>query len=478
MHSCVICRTIGNRCVIYQTWEGVKFVDKMSNQRFWKKLLPLVFPIAFEQLMYSFVSASDALMLGLLDQASLSAVSLAAQVQFVFSLFMSGLSSGGSILAAQCWGKGDREQVERVYAILLRSAVVVGGTFFCAAFFAPRMVMRFFTPDPELIALGSRYLRIVSLSYLSSSINQCNMCIMKNTGRAPRASLIGSSCVVINLGLNAVLIFGLFGLPAMGVGGAALATLLAQLICLIWGIVETLRIKTVRLRPEFLRDLRMPLQKKFWEYTLPVMANSVVWGLGITMGSVILGHLGTDAVAANSIASIAKNLIACFCNGLAAGTAILVGNELGAGHLERAKLYGGKLVSLAVVSGLISGAILIALTPVIRSVAVLSDRSMEYLRWMILVCAGNIVGMSHNSTTICGLFAAGGDTKFGFICDAITLWLIVVPLGFFTAFVLEWPVIAVYGVICMDELVKMPAVWRHYKKYRWVRDLTETLHEG
>lgn len=448
----------------------------MNDKRFWAKLLPLVFPIAFEQLMYSFVSASDALMLGLLDQASLSAVSLAAQVQFVFSLFMSGLSSGGSILAAQCWGRGQMEQVERVYAILLRTAVLVGGTFFAAAFCAPGMIMRFFTPDPQLIELGSQYLRIVSITYLSSSINQCNMCIMKNTGRAPRASLIGSTCVIINLGLNAVFIFGLFGLPALGVRGAALATLLAQLICLSWGVFETVRFDRVRLRRRFLADLKMPLQKNFWKYTLPVMANSVVWGLGITMGSVILGHLGTDAVAANSIASIAKNLIACFCNGLAAGTAILVGNELGAGKLERARQYGSRLVVLAVVSGLVSGAILIALTPVIRSVAVLSDQSMEYLKWMIVVCAGNIVGMSHNSTTICGLFAAGGDTKFGFICDAITLWCVVVPLGFFTAFVLEWPVVAVYAVICMDELVKMPAVWRHYRKYLWVKDLTQSLH--
>lgn len=448
----------------------------MKDKRFWAKLLPLVFPIAFEQLMYSFVSASDALMLGFMDQASLSAVSLAAQVQFVFSLFMSGLTSGGSILAAQYWGRGDKEQVERVYAILLRSAAVVGGIFFCGAFFAPRAIMRFFTPDPSLITLGSQYLRVVSLSYFSSSINQCNMCIMKNTGRASRASLIGSSCVVINIVLNAVLIFGFMGVPALGVRGAALATLTAQLICLFWGAAETARVKDVRLRREFLRDLRMPLQKRFWKYTLPVMGNSVVWGLGITMGSVILGHLGSDAVAANSIASIAKNLIACFCNGLAAGTAILVGNELGAGRLERAKLYGKKLVILAVVSGVISGAILIALTPVIRSVAVLSDQSMEYLRWMIVVCAFNIVGMSHNSTTICGLFAAGGDTKFGFICDAITLWCVVVPLGFFTAFVLQWPVIAVYAVICMDEIVKLPAVWRHYRKHLWVRDLTQSLH--
>ncbi len=445
----------------------------MNNKRFWEKLIPLVFPIAFESLMYSLVSASDALMLGLLDQSSLSAVSLAAQVQFVFSLFMGGLTGGGNVLAAQYWGKGSSEQVERVYAVLLRSAIVAGCVFSGAALIAPQLLMRFFTPDPQLITLGSEYLRIVSVTYLFSSISQCNACIMKNTGRAAKASLIGSCCVVLNIVFNALLIFGIGIFPALGIRGAALATAISQAIGLVWGIITVRRTGTIRLRGKYLSDFRMPLARSFWKYTFPILGNSVVWGVGITMGSVILGHLGTDAVAANSIATVAKNLIACFCMGLAAGGAILVGNELGAGRLERAKAYGGKVVYLAVVSGVISGAILIALTPVILNVAALSDQAAEYLRWMIIVCAVNIVGMSHNSATISGLFSAGGDTKFGFICDTITLWCIVVPLGFFTAFVLKWPVIAVYAIICMDEIIKLPAVWVNYKKYRWVRDLTQ-----
>lgn len=445
----------------------------MEKKQFYQKLLPLVFPIAFEQLMYSLVSASDALMLGLLDQASLSAVSLAAQVQFVFSLFMGGLTGGGNVLVAQYWGRGITEQVERVYAILLRYAALAGAAFSAAALLCPQLLMRFFTPDPELIRLGSDYLRIVGITYLCGSINQSNMCIMRNIGRASRASLISSTCVVLNILFNFTLIFGLFGFPKMGVRGAALATTIAQVIGLVWGVIETRRTGKIRLRRKFLRDLRMPIEKSFWKYTTPILGNSVAWGLGITMGSMILGHLGTDAVAANSIASVAKNLIACFCMGLAAGGAILVGNELGAGKLERAKRYGGRVVILSLVSGAISGTILVALTPLILNVAKLSPQSAEYLRWMIVVCAVNVVGMSHNSATISGIFSAGGDTKFGFFCDVITLWGVVVPLGLLAAFVFNWPVLVVYIVISMDEIIKLPAVWWNYRKYNWVKDLTE-----
>lgn len=450
----------------------------MDNRQFWKRLIPLVFPIAFEQLMYSLVSTSDALMLGLVDQSSLSAVSLATQISFIFYMCMGGFSGGGNVLLAQYWGKGSPEQVEQVFAILIRPVVLVCSLFSGAALLVPQLLMRFFTPDPELIRLGSEYLRAVSPYYLLNGISQCYQCTMKNCGRAPKASLISSICVVLNILLNGILIFGLFGAPELGIRGAAIATAASQVIGLGWILLDTRLRGKIHLRMKHLLNFRLTLERDFWKYTTPVLANSLVWGLGITMGSMILGHLGTDAVAANSIASVAKNLIACFCMGLASGGAILVGNELGAGQLERAKLYGSKVVRLSLISGAISGGILIALTPVILRLAKLSPQSAQYLRWMVVVCAVNLIGMSHNSATISGIFTAGGDTKFGFICDCITLWLIVVPLGLLTAFVLHWPVIAVYVIISMDEIVKLPAVWRHYKQYKWVRDLTRQEQEA
>lgn len=439
---------------------------------FWKKLRPLVFPIAIQQLMLSLVSASDAVMLGFVDQSSLSAVSLATQVQFVLGLFMAGFTTGGSILAAQYWGKGSRKEVEQVFGIMMRPSVLIGALFTLAALIVPRLLMRIFTPDDMLITLGAGYLRTVSPSYLLCAISMAYLCIMRNSGRTAVASAISSVGVVMNIALNAILIFGLFGAPEMGIRGAAAATVITRAFELIWAVWDTSKPDRIHLRKEYLFEKGLPLIPDYIKHSTPVTGNYLVWGVGITMGSVILGHLGTDAVAANSIASVVKNLVACFCMGISNGGAILVGNELGAGQLERAKSYGGRVVRLALISGAVSCAILILLTPLILSLAQLSPQAAEYLRGMIVVCGINLIGMSNNTAIISGIFCAGGDTKFGFICDCITLWAVVVPLGLLAAFVLQWPVLVVYSIICMDELIKLPAVWKHYRKYKWVRDLT------
>jgi len=443
----------------------------MDNRLFWKKLLPLVFPIAFQQLMSALVSTSDTLMMGLIDQASLSAVSLATQITFVVSLFIFGLTGAGSLLAAQYWGKGSKDDVEQVFAVMLRPMTAVGGIFTLAALLCPGLLMRIFTPDPELIRLGSGYLRAVSLSYVLMCINQSYLTILRNSGRAGTATVISSSGVVVNIALNAVLIFGLLGLPALGAVGAALATTLTRVLEFVWVIAETARPDRIKLRKRYLFG-RCPLKKDYWKHGTILTANNVIWGVGITMGSVILGRLGSDAVAANSIAMTMKNLVNCFCMGLASGGAILVGNELGANRLDTAKQYGGKVVRLALLSGTVTAVFLIAMTPVIVNLAELSVQSQEYLRWMIVVCAVNLIGMSNNSAIISGIFPAGGDTRFGFICDIITLWVIVVPLGMLGAFVWELPIWVVYIFINMDEWVKIPAVFHHYRKYKWVRNLT------
>ena len=443
----------------------------LRRDEFWRKLTPLVFPIAFQQLMSALVSTSDTLMMGLIDQASLSAVSLATQISFVLSLFCFGLTGAGSLLAAQYWGKGSKEDVEQVFAIMLRPMAFVGGSFMLAAMLIPQLLMRIFTPDPELIRLGSGYLRTVALSYLISCINQSYLCIMRNSGRNARATLISSSAVVLNIVLNAVLIFGLFGLPALGAVGAALATTLTRCVEFAWVLAETAKPGRIKLRRRYFLG-KCGLEGDYWKHGTILVANNVIWGVGITMGSVILGRLGSDAVAANSIAMTMKNLVNCFCMGLASGGAILVGNELGADHLDTAKSYGGRVVRLALISGAVTAVFLIGLTPVILNLAELSAQSQTYLRWMIVVCAINLIGMSNNSAIISGIFPAGGDTRFGFICDVITLWFIVVPLGFLGAFVWNLPIWVVYIFINMDEWVKMPAVFNHYRKYLWVRNLT------
>lgn len=444
----------------------------MDRREFRRKLTSLILPITFQQFMLAVVSASDALMVGAIGQDLLSAVSLASQITFVYNLFLMAMTIGTSMFAAQYWGKGDKDAVERILGIVLRSSMSVSYVFFFAATFFPGLLMRIFTTDPQLIHYGVQYLQIVGLTYLLCGISQVYLCIMKNSGLASMSMLISSAAALLNIILNAVLIYGLFGAPRMEAGGAAAATAIARGVELLWVFAELTKKGRIKIRFAYIRRPDQGLRKDFWHYTLPVLGNELVWGGGFTMYSVIMGHLGTDAVAANSIANIAKNLIASLAGGIGNGGSIMVGNELGAGQLETAKAYGRKLCHIAVVSGILSGIFLLLLSPLVLEITDLSPQAEEYLRWMLAMCAVYMVGKYVNGTTIAGIFCAGGDSRFGFLCDAVTLWCFTVPVGLLAAFVFKWPVLAVYFIVNSDEIVKLPAVYRHYRKYKWLKDLT------
>lgn len=449
----------------------------MNDKNFRKKLLALVLPITFQQLMLAVVSASDALMVGVIGQNLLSAVSLASQVTFVYNLFLAALTIGTSMFAAQYWGKGDKNAIERILGIVLRTSMLVSAVFFAGTMFTPELLMRIFTEDPVLTVYGTDYLRIVSVTYLMCGISQIYLCIMKNSGLAAKSMVISSTAAGLNIILNAVLIYGLFGAPRMEAAGAAAATALSRVAELAWVLLELRKKGRIKIRLRYILHPDQPMRKEFWHYTFPVLGNELVWGGGFTMYSVIMGHLGTDAVAANSIANIVKNLIASLAMGIGNGGAIIVGNELGAGKLEKAKLYGGKLCRIAVISGICSGIFLLAVSPAVLTVSDLSPTAEEYLKWMLVMCSYYMIGKYVNGTTISGIFCAGGDSRFGFLCDTITLWCFTVPAGFITAFVLKMPVLFVYFIINLDEIVKLPTVYRRYKKYRWLKDLTINQEE-
>lgn len=444
-----------------------------EKSRFYKNLCAIVLPIACQNLMSALVSASDALMLGMQSQEALSAVSLATQIQFVLSLFYAALTIGATILAAQYWGKGDKESVEHILAHATKISFFISMIFFAAAFFCPMLLMKIFTNDVNLIQSGADYLHTVSWSYILAAISQIYLCIMKNSGRTLKSTIYSITSMVLNIVLNSILIFGLLGIPAQGIVGAARATVIARVVELLLVLWENRKKDVVRLKWRNLLHTERLLVKDFWTYTNPVLGNELVWGCGFTMFTVIMGHLGSDAVAANSYANIVKNLISCFCMGIATGAGIIIGNELGSGHLEKAKRDGARLCRLSILSGIISGVIILLLIPfILGHVGNLTETAQEYLRVMLFICAYYMIGKSVNSTVVAGIFCAGGDTKFGLICDMITMWLVITPIGLLAAFVLKVPVLWVYFLLNLDELVKIPAVYRHYKKYQWVKNLT------
>lgn len=435
-----------------------------------KEIVRLALPIALQQFMTALVGACDAIMLGKLSQDAMSAVSLATQVTFVFNLFMFAFMAGENMFVAQYYGKGDYTGISQVFSLVTKICGCIAVVFLAGTLFFPEQLMRILTNEETLIVLGSEYLRVIGISYVFSGIAQTFLAIMKNCGAVNMSTLINGVMVILNIALNAVFIFGLSGFPKMGIKGAALATVLATVVQFLWSVGYVLcRIRAVKFS---LRSCEKKLFGRFWQKAVPLLINNLAWGIGFSMYAVIMGHLETDAVAANGIANISKNLVVCFCLGLGNAGSIIVGNRLGADRLQAAKEVGETLTKTAIIAGIVSGLVLIALSPFITKMVDLTPTARGYLQKMLLISSYYIAGKSVNCMTIGGIFAAGGDSKFGMLCDSVTLWCIIVPLGCICAFILKLPVMVVYFVLNLDEIIKLPVVYKHYKKYKWIKNLT------
>ena len=442
------------------------FMTQIKETSFRKKLISLILPMTLQNFVFALVPVSDAIMLLFLSQDSMAAVSLATQVVLVLTLFTMTITAGGSMFAAQYWGKGDNKSIEKVFGYMFALSLPVVIVFFCCGMFMPEGVMRVFTNEPELIANGIPYIRIASFSYVFMTFASVFETLLKNVGFVKECTIASVVIVFLNIILNAILIFGLLGAPRMGSAGAALATTISNGVGFLLCIIFILRLK---IRNIFRADL--DLRQRFSKYTLPYLLNSLLWGFGFTMITVIMGHLGSDAAAANGIAAIVKDLVSCLCYAIAGGSVIIIGNELGANRLEKAKEYGDKLFKITVISGIILGLIAAVSAPLVLYFVNLTETAEHYLFIMLLMCSYYILGRSINSTLISGIFSAGGDTKFGFICDTVTMWAFIVPLGYIAAFKLNLPVMVVYFILNLDEIIKIPVVIAHYKKYKWVKNI-------
>lgn len=447
-----------------------------SDKIFLRKLFQLTAPIALQSLMLALVAAADAIMLGSTDQNSMAAVSLATQVQFIQNMLLMAFASASGILGAQYWGKGDKRTVNDIFCISIRYSGLVSILFFIGCVGFPGYLMKIFTNEEVLISIGIQYLRVAGWSYLLTGFSQCYLAIMKVSDHAAQTAMISSGAVILNIVLNAVFIFGLFGVPAMGVQGAALATLIARVVELGWCILCSLR--KGYLRPDWSRFFKAEhiLIRDFRKCAFPILGASLFWGVGFASYTAFMGHMGTNAAAANSVASVVRDLICCLCNGIASGGGILVGYELGSGNLKLGKIYGDRLVKLAFLCGLLSTGIMLLATPVVIHFVKLTPQAGKYLVGMMIIMAVYMIGRAVNTIVINGIFAAGGDTMFDMYSLAVSMWGLAIPLAALGTFVFHWPVLVVYACTCLDEVGKIPWVMIHYKKYKWVKDLTREMN--
>jgi len=452
---------------------------KRGLDPFYRQMFRLVLPIVIQNLLNAAVSSADVVMLNYVGQSSISAVSLATQYAGILFSVYYGLGTGATMLCSQYYGKGDMKAVEVVEGIALRFSIIISTAFALCSALIPTQMMTIFTNDPELIELGAQYLRIVSINYFCYGIIEVYFAVLRSVERVTICTVLNTFAFIVNIILNAVFIFGLFGAPKLGVAGVAIATSAARVLELIGCFIVSARSKHVKLKLSILFVRNKTLLRDFVRLSSPALGNDIVWGLAFSMYSVIIGHLGSDAVAANSFVIVVRNLGTVLCFGIASAGSILLGKIIGEGKMEDARAGASKLMKLTVASGIIGGVIVLASMPIVLNYASasLSDTAMHYLKIMLLINSYYIMGTAVNTTLIAGVFRAGGDSRFGFICDTIDMWVYAVPLGFISAFVLKLPVLWVYFLLCTDEFVKWPWVLKHYRSGKWLNNITRDSSE-
>ena len=442
---------------------------------FYRQMFKLTLPIIIQNLLSAAVNSADVIMLNYVGQSAISAVSLAANYSNILFMVYYGLGTGASLLCAQYFGKNNMQAIHAIEGIALRFSIAISAVVALIAFFTPQLMMKIFTSDPELISIGSSYLRVMGITYLCWGVTEVYLAILRSVGRVTISMALNMLAFVLNIILNATFIFGLFGAPKLGTTGVAIATATSRLVELAACVIVSFLSKNVKLNLTYMFIRSKVLFRDFMKLSLPALGNDVSWSVAFSMYSVILG---TDAVAANSLVTVVRNIGSVFCFAIASAGTILLGNVMGKGDLEKSKVYASRMLKMTVIAGAIGGVIVFAITPLVMRFASLSDGAMHYLKYMLLINTYYIMGSAVNTALIAGVFRAGGDTKFGLICDTIDMWVYAVPLGFFAAFVLKLPVLWVYFLLCTDEFVKWPWVFHHYRQGKWAQNITrEDLFE-
>ncbi len=447
-----------------------------STPSFYKMVLALVLPMALQNLINVAVTSADVIMLGKVSETVLSASSLAGQVQFVMTLFFFGITSGAAVLTAQYWGKKDTRTIEMVMGIALRISLSVAILFTAVVLIFTEPVMRIFTKEADVIAEGVKYLRIIAFSYIFIAISMVYLNIMRSVERVMISTVVYLISLVVNIILNTIFIFGYCGFPAMGIQGAALATLIARFVELLIVVVYATKCNhTIRFQIKDLFGKHELLAKDFYKYAVPVIANELMWGAACAMNTVIIGHIGKSVVAANSVAQVTRQLATVVAFGIAGAAAIIIGKTIGEKDEETARVYGKKFVHLSLYAGLVGGIIILIIRPIVMGNLALTKEAQGYLSVMMFVMSYFVVAQSFNCNLVVGVFRAGGDTNFGLIIDVLSMWGGSLLLGFLSAFVFKWPVAITYILLMSDELIKIPLTLYRYKSMKWLRNVTRIL---
>ncbi len=437
-------------------------------------MLVIAVPVAFQQLITASLNMVDVLMVGQLGETSIAALGLANQVFFLLILFLFGVTSGMAIFTAQFWGKGDTHSIRHVLGISLSISVLASGLFTLAALLIPETIMGFYTEDRAVIELGASYLRIVGLSYIMVGIVTSYMAVLRSMAMVMLTAVVTVMALIFKTGLGYILIFGKWGLPALGVRGAAIATVLGwtfELILLLI-LVYALRTPLAANPLTFFRFNRVFLFRVL-RTSMPAAVNEVFWSFGITVYNAVYARIGTDAIAAVNINATIEELFFVLFIGLGNACSVMVGNKIGAGEKEISYEYGQRFLTLGILGALLAGMIVILIREPFIGLGLydISPAAADNLRMLMLAFSLSLWLRVHNFMLFIGALRAGGDTRFAMFMEIFSIWAVGVPMALLGGFVFHLPVYWVYIMVLAEEAVKAIVIQFRFHSRKWIHDL-------
>lgn len=445
-----------------------------KDKVFLKTMLAIAIPIALQNLITSSLNMVDTLMITSLGQSSaIAAVGLANQVFFFYTLITFGINSGSSIFISQYWGKRDISSIRKVLGLSISLSTFAGIIFTIAGFFFPEFIMGLLIKEPEVIKLGSEYLKIVSLSYIITAIGFSYSIALRSTGRPKLPMRISGISFIVNTIFNYLLIFGKFGFPELGIKGAALGTLIARIVeilLILYAVYKDHGPLSASIKQ--LLDWNKEFVTKYLVTVAPVVINEGFWSLGQVLYSVAYARIGEEATAAVQLTVTIQNVFFVLVRGLASACAVLVGNKIGEGEKEKAYDYAISFLIMSSFLGLILGLIM-AFTPdlTLKLFRNLDPNLYSIARNILVVMGLTFFIRTSNSTIIVGILRGGGDTRFSMFLEMGAVWLVGVPLAFTGALIFKWPVEYVFLLVVSEEVVKFIIGIPRVLSKKWMKEL-------
>jgi len=444
----------------------------LKDRSFLRELLVIAIPISFQQLINASLNMIDVIMVGQLGETSIAALGLSNQIFFVLILILFGATSGMAIFTAQFWGKQDVESIRKVLGMSLVTAIFFSLIFTLVAVLIPETVLGLYTKDAEVIRLGSSYLRIVGFSYVPVAIATAYIAVLRSIQLIRMTVIATVAALVFKTILGYGLIFGIAGLPALGVRGAAIGTAAGWTLELVLLLILIYTQKTpLAANPLTFFSFDMPFFIRVVKTALPAVVNELFWSLGITTYNAIYAHIGTDSIAAINVNATIEELGFVVFIGLGNACAVIVGNRIGAGRKDEAYEIVRRVVILGVAFAMGVGLIILLLRNVIVGLYDLSPNGENNVRWLLLVMACTLWIRMFNFSVFIGALRAGGDTRFALIMEICSIWLIGVPAAYVGAFVLHLPVYLVYLMVVLEEVAKALVIGWRFRSRKWIHDL-------